>query len=251
MTTDFQYFQSILFTNRRCLEYVTDMSRSLPSNLWNANSRMNVYAPFPGSQDAQKWIAYGWRTEAEGSNYLWINPAFRSPSKSVYDPSPVGYMIPSLAHAIVLSDYSIAISNPIELYNSYSLQIASQIKGRKIIHYNDYYHYYSSNGDPQEFALPNLDCLSTTGNDVPSNAYPLATSVSYWKAIGGIVSSSPMGCFTLVSGEDRLSIHRLNETRLPAVRPVADAPLPPVFDADMILVEDYVAAINDFQYDID
>ena len=31
MNTDFQYFQSILFTNRRCLEYVTDKSKSSES----------------------------------------------------------------------------------------------------------------------------------------------------------------------------------------------------------------------------
>lgn len=31
MTTDFQYFQSLLFTNRRCLEYVTDKSKSSES----------------------------------------------------------------------------------------------------------------------------------------------------------------------------------------------------------------------------
>lgn len=40
MNTDFQYFQSFLFTNRRCLEYVTDKSKSSESIICYMLSRL-------------------------------------------------------------------------------------------------------------------------------------------------------------------------------------------------------------------
>lgn len=40
MSTDFQYFQSFLFTNRRCLEYVTDKSKSSESIICYMLSRL-------------------------------------------------------------------------------------------------------------------------------------------------------------------------------------------------------------------
>ena len=52
MNTDFQYFQSYLFTNRRCLEYVTDKSKSSQSIICYMLARLQKmfkYEGLPGS----------------------------------------------------------------------------------------------------------------------------------------------------------------------------------------------------------
>lgn len=52
MTTDFQYFQSILFTNRRCLEYVTDKSKSSESIICYMLSRLQKMFRYEGLPDS-------------------------------------------------------------------------------------------------------------------------------------------------------------------------------------------------------
>ena len=48
MVTDFQYFQSILFTNRRCLEYVTDKSKSAESIICYMLARLQKMFRYEG-----------------------------------------------------------------------------------------------------------------------------------------------------------------------------------------------------------
>lgn len=50
--TDFQYFQSILFTNRRCLEYVTDKSKSSESIICYMLSRLQKMFRYEGLPDS-------------------------------------------------------------------------------------------------------------------------------------------------------------------------------------------------------
>lgn len=52
MTTDFQYFQSILFTNRRCLEYVTDKSKSAESIICYMLARLQKMFKYEGLPDS-------------------------------------------------------------------------------------------------------------------------------------------------------------------------------------------------------
>lgn len=52
MTTDFQYFQSILFTNRRCLEYVTDKSKSAESIICYMLARLQKMFRYEGLPDS-------------------------------------------------------------------------------------------------------------------------------------------------------------------------------------------------------
>lgn len=52
MTTDFQYFQSILFTNRRCLEYVTDKSKSSESIICYMLARLQKMFKYEGLPDS-------------------------------------------------------------------------------------------------------------------------------------------------------------------------------------------------------
>lgn len=52
MTTDFQYFQSILFTNRRCLEYVTDKSKSAESIICYMLARLQKMFKYDGLPDS-------------------------------------------------------------------------------------------------------------------------------------------------------------------------------------------------------
>lgn len=50
--TDFQYFQSILFNNRRCLEYVTDKSKSSESIICYMLSRLQKMFRYEGLPDS-------------------------------------------------------------------------------------------------------------------------------------------------------------------------------------------------------
>ena len=52
MNTDFQYFQSILFTDRRCLEYVTDKSKSAASIVNYMLSRLQQMFLYEGLPDS-------------------------------------------------------------------------------------------------------------------------------------------------------------------------------------------------------
>lgn len=52
MHTDFQYFQSLLFTNRRCLEYVTDKSKSSESIICYMLSRLQKMFRYEGLPDS-------------------------------------------------------------------------------------------------------------------------------------------------------------------------------------------------------
>lgn len=52
MTTDFQYFQSILFTNRRTLEYVTDKSKSCESIICYMLARLQKMFKYDGLPDS-------------------------------------------------------------------------------------------------------------------------------------------------------------------------------------------------------
>lgn len=122
MVTDFQYFQSFLFTNRRCLEYVTDKSKSAQSiiNYMLARlQKMFKYTDLPSSIPRQYLenyllvnghciVAKDKRHPSDDSIYAFIGAAGGEPD--IYY-RPTRYMVanPSLNMS---AEYYISTTDP-------------------------------------------------------------------------------------------------------------------------------------------
>ncbi len=120
--TDFQYFQSILFTNRRCLEYVTDKSKSSESIICYMLSRLQKmfrYENLPDSIPRQYLenyllvngsciIARDKKNPSDSSIYAFVGAAGGEPD--IYY-RPTRYMVanPSLNFS---AEYYISSTDP-------------------------------------------------------------------------------------------------------------------------------------------
>lgn len=122
MVTDFQYFQSFLFTNRRCLEYVTDKSKSAQSiiNYMLARlQKMFKYTALPSSIPRQYLenyllvnghciIAKDKRHPSDDSIYAFVGAAGGEPD--IYY-RPTRYMVANPA-LNMSAEYYISTTDP-------------------------------------------------------------------------------------------------------------------------------------------